>query len=231
MSEELKETLQDEGVAIAEPPQDDTAQGDIPGGDAAPETEAADVSSAGASAALPAGYDGPPVEATSRIDQKAVEALSRQVILSNKALYVLYGAMMAILAGVGVFVLLGIPDAMFVGIVLIIVGILVPPVAFIFTFLLVQKTGSKSFQVLYNTVQHFTFADFITVCETSDVSHGKTNTYAWARVVKAVEKKEYFFLFLATSAAFIVEKSGFSAPGTADDFRAMLKARLGAKFK
>jgi len=169
------------------------------------------------------------VRAVTHINQKSVSALTRHIFLSQRAVYVLFGVTALAFTVLGAAIWWAMEDAI-LGISVIAAGILIPPALFFVNLLVIKKLAPKTFQVRYRTVQEFSFGSRISVVEKSDVANGKTNAYEWLALLKAVEKEEYFFLFLDAGSAFIIEKSGFSL-GAPDEFRTMLRERIGDKFK
>ena len=178
---------------------------------------------------VPVGVAEAHIGAVTKINVNAMSALTRQVFLSNRVLYVLFGIMMAVFAGLGAVIWAFTKDAA-LGVGIIAAGILIPPALVVVNLFVIKGLAPKTFQVVHNTVQQFGFGDQISVFETSDVSNGKASVYEWAAIVKAVEKEAYFFMFLNAESAFIIEKAGIMR-GSTGEFRALLRARLGDRLK
>ena len=172
----------------------------------------------------------PPVEVTTHLNQKAVSTLTKQVFLTNWVVYILFAGIMTLMSGVGIVVWQRGGDTQILGIVILAAGLVIPPVLFIINLFIIQRVGQKTSRITQNTVHAFTLAECITVTESSDSAPTKTNEYGWTVIQKAVEKKDYFFLFLNASSAFILEKAGMTEAGR-NDLRELLQIRLSEKFK
>jgi len=169
-----------------------------------------------------------PPEVTIRYDVKMLTALSRKVVLKNLIIFSA-GGVLAILFGALIYSFVDDRFLRALGLILIILGsslILI----YGMLFFLLPVLSKKSPAIKWQTVSHLYFGEKITGSEESAVSAVKEIAYEWVAIIKAGEDKNYFFLFLTKQTAVVVPKAEL-VNCTEEEFRALLKQKLGARYK
>ena len=117
------------------------------------------------------------------------------------------------------------------GVAVMISGVLYTPIMLLMQGPLRRKAMRSTSILRMNMIQTFGFtADRMYRGTTSDGGPNESGEYGYRLFFMAHETATHFFLFISNTQAYVLPKTDF-IQGTPSDLRALLAAKLGAKFK
>ena len=170
------------------------------------------------------------VEFKSRLDSSKSTALNNRAF--KKLLWV-YVVLTLIIIAIGVIGIIFREDNsdFVLGIVLIVFGLLITPLGYLFTRFLQKRNDKVTVYISSDTEEIYTFdEEYITVTQTKGDVFFATSKARYSYIYKAYEDQNYYYLYISKLQSHVIDKASITQ-GTLDELRTLLKTNLGDKFK
>lgn len=119
----------------------------------------------------------------------------------------------------------------FAGVFLIVLGVLITPLGYLFTMFLQKRNDKATIYISDETEEVYTFDEqYITITQTRSDIFSATLKAKYSYIYKAVEDKNYYYLFVSKLQSHVIDKSSITQ-GSLQEMSALLKSNLGEKFK
>lgn len=163
----------------------------------------------------------------SSMNENDALALNRAAFKRFLWLFLLLGGVLLVVGILGLFD----PEEGSVGpILLMVFAAAVPFLGYAFTMFLARKSIRSNAAIGNDMRQRFTFTARSVIIEQKSAQMQSTSEYAWSMFFRAVEDKNYFYMYTSGSTSLIVNKRNV-LEGSLDELTEMMRAALGVKFK